>query len=304
MRHSAVRRIDLNLLVAFSELAATGSVTLAASRLGITQSAMSRTLARLRTSLGDPLFLRGPRGLTPTPRAQALMPAVEAWLEQADTLVGGGAPFDPRTAERTFVVSGADYAEAVLLPALLRRLEAEAPRVRLRLATQPLPLETALEKGELDLSWSPRLPTPNSVVWTRLLDESFTFAVRRGHPATKRPFTLDRFCALRHLALAPGGRTNTNPIDELLARMGRKREVVATVPSFLVVPSLLAGSDVGVILPRRIFDATSSRYALEALPLPFRTTGFSLSQGWHERVRKDSGHAWFRQLVVEVARTV
>jgi DNA-binding transcriptional LysR family regulator len=224
-----------------------------------------------------------------------LLPAVDAWLEQADVLIGGAPRFDPLTAERTFVVSAADYGEAVLLPELLRRLEREAPKVKLRISTQPLPLDAALEKGELDLAWTPKQPSARTVVWTRLFDETFTFVVRKGHPVTKRPFTLDRFCALRHLALAPVGRSNSNPIDELLARLGRKREVVATVPSFLVVPSLLLTSDVGVILPRRIFHAAAQR---------FQSHGFTLHHAWHERMRKDAGHAWFRQVVVEVSKTV
>jgi DNA-binding transcriptional LysR family regulator len=304
MRYAALHRVDLNLLLALSELAATGSVTLAAARLGITQSAMSRTLGRLRTTFGDPLFLRGASGLRPTPRAEALLPAVDAWLEQADVLIGGAPRFDPLTAERTFVVSAADYGEAVLLPELLRRLEREAPKVKLRISTQPLPLDAALEKGELDLAWTPKQPSARTVVWTRLFDETFTFVVRKGHPVTKRPFTLDRFCALRHLALAPVGRSNSNPIDELLARLGRKREVVATVPSFLVVPSLLLTSDVGVILPRRIFHAAAQRFGLVSLALPFQSHGFTLHHAWHERMRKDAGHAWFRQVVVEVSKTV
>jgi DNA-binding transcriptional LysR family regulator len=305
MRLAHVRNVDLNLLVAFAELLEGPSVTAAATRLGITQPAMSRTLARLRKTFGDPLFVRTASGLKATPRAAALAPALEEVLAGAEALVAGPARFDPATAERTFLISTADYGEAVLLPGLLQRLAREAPRVKLRLAVLPMPLEVALERGELDLAWTPRIATPRTVVWTRLFDETFEFVVRRGHPVLKRgPFTLERFLELRHLAIAPAGRSNRNAIDELLAGMGKKRDVVATVPSFLVVPSLLVNSDVGVTLPKRLVASAASRYGLVALPLPFSSPGFSMHQAWHERVRKDPGHAWFRQLVVDVARGV
>lgn len=304
MRLAHVRAIDLNLLVAFAELLQGPSVTAAAARLGITQPAMSRTLARLRKAFADPLFVRTATGLRPTPRAAALRPLLEEVLAGAETLIAGPERFDPKTAQRTFVISTADYGESVLLPLLLRRLTSEAPGVRLRIAVTPVPLEAVLERGELDLAWTPRIQTPRTVVWTRLFDETFAFVVRKGHPVLKQgPFTLERYLSLRHLAIAPAGRSNSNPLDDLLARMGRRRDVVATVPSFLVVPSLLVTSDVGVTLPKRIVAATAERYGLVSMPLPFPASGFSMHQGWHERMRKDPGHAWLRQLVAEVART-
>jgi len=304
MRLVHVRAADLNLLVAFGELLRGPSVTAAAARLGVTQPAMSRTLARLRKTFGDPLFVRTASGLRPTPRATALQPLLEEVLEGAETLIAGPERFDPGTAQRTFVIGTADYGEAVLLPPLLRRLTSEAPGVRLRLAVVPMPLDAALERGEVDLAWTPRVHAPRTVVWTRLFDETFAFVVRREHPVLKQgPFTLDRYLSLLHLAIAPVGRSSGNPLDDLLARMGRKRDVVATVPSFLVVPSLLAASDVGATLPQRVITATAERYDLVSLPIPFPAQGFSMHQAWHERMRKDPGHAWLRQIVTAIART-
>ena len=121
---------------------------------------------------------------------------------------------------------------------------------------------------------------------------------------TRRGLTLDRFCALRHVALAPASHSASNPVDALLARLGRRREVVATVPSFLAVPGLLEKSDVAAILPRRIFDAVAARWRLSSLALPFELEGFTLEQAWHERARRDAGHAWFRQRVAELGKTV
>jgi DNA-binding transcriptional LysR family regulator len=303
MRFDRLRSVDLNLLLAFSELAGTGSVTVAAGRLGITQSAMSRTLGRLRATFGDPLFSRGTSGLEPSPRAAELVGPIDALLGQAEAVLAGVPRFEPATANRTFTILSSDYATAVLLPGLLRRLEKEAPNVSVRLVRGTPPYDTPLEKGEIDMVWSPRHPSRRAVVWTRLGDETFTFVVRKGHPAARQPLTLDRFCALRHLALAPGN-AGGNPIDELLERMGRRRQVVATVPEFTSAPSLLLQSDLGVILPRRILEASPARAALQSLPLPFETRSFTMYQGWHERMRKDAGHVWFRQLVVELCRNL
>ncbi|MFO0599158.1 MAG: LysR family transcriptional regulator [Myxococcaceae bacterium] len=303
MRLVHVRNLDLNLLVAFSELLEGPSVTAAATRLGITQPAMSRTLARLREAFHDPLFVRTRAGLRPTPRATELSTGVREVLEATELLVAGPERFDPATAQRTFTVSTADYGEQVMLPGLLARLTAEAPGVSVRVTVQPASLEGALERGDLDLAWTPRVETPRTVVWTPLLHEEFGFVVRRGHPVLKQgAFTLERYLSLRHVAIAPAGRSNANPLDERLARMGKRRAVVATVPTFLVVPSLVAGSDLGATLPMRLIEPLAARFDLVTLDLPLPNAGFGFEQAWHERMRKDPAHAWFRHLVMEVAK--
>jgi DNA-binding transcriptional LysR family regulator len=305
MPAAPLRHIDLNLLFAFNELAKARSVTAAAARLGITQPAMSRTLGRLRTTLGDPLFVRSARGLLPTPRALDLMPKVAVFLAQAQQLVEGPQGFEPSTAVRTFVVSTADYTEAVLLPPLLRRLAVEAPGVRLRITAPPLGLDQALEAGGVDLAWTPRQPSIRPIVWTKLFEESFSFMVRKGHPVLRQgPFTLEKFLSVRHLALAPVGRSNANPIDDRLARLGKERQVVASVPNFLVVPLLLHSNDLGATLPSRLVAALAQRFGLVSLPLPFEAHPFTMYQAWHERMRGDPAHAWFRQVVFQVSKSL
>jgi DNA-binding transcriptional LysR family regulator len=263
---------------------------------------MSRTLGRLRTTFGDPLFVRSARGLQPTPRAQALSVALFDVVDRAHALVTGGPVFDPRTAERTFTVTTSDYCEAVLLPAVLRALEAQAPKIKLRVILTAH-TDTVLEQGDVDLAWAPKHATTRSVVWTRLFDDGFGFVVRRGHPVLKRgAFTFERFLSLRHVAIAPAGQSDANPLDLALARVGKRREVVATVPSFLTVPELLRDTDLGATLPRRIIERVVERHALAPLELPFALSGFSVSQAWHERMRKDPGHAWLRALVAAIGR--
>ncbi|MBL8909169.1 MAG: LysR family transcriptional regulator [Archangium sp.] len=297
-----LRHVDLNLLVALAELLQSRSVTAAASRLGITQPAMSRTLGRLRSTFGDPLFVRSSTGLKATPRAETLSLAVYDVVERANALVTGGPLFDPLTTERTFVVATSDYAEALLLSRVLEALEKQAPRLKLRIV-RALDADALLEQGDVDLTWEPKKRSVRTLVWSRLFDDGFAFVVRKGHPVLKRgAFTLDRFLSLRHVALAPRGLNDSNPLDLALARAGRRRDVVATVPSFLAVPELLRDTELGATLPTRIIERVAARHGLVELPLPFTMPRFDLSQAWHERMRKDPGHAWLRALVAAIGR--
>lgn len=293
--------VDLNLLVALGHLFEARSVTTAANRMRLTQPAMSRVLGRLRKTFSDPLFLRTPRGLVATPRAELLKPLLDEALARVDAVIAGPVGFDPTTTHREFTIASADYAQAVVVPALLERLRREAPGVSTHFVTKGGDWEAALLRGDWDVVWAPRGKDRSSraIVWNRLLDEQFSFVVRRGHPASRRPFTLERFLALEHVALSPEGRPG-NRVDETLARLGHTRRVVLTVPSFLVVPHVIATSDLGGVLPRRIVAQVADRYGLTTLPIPFALGGFDISQAFHERARNDPAHAWFRHLVRRV----
>jgi DNA-binding transcriptional LysR family regulator len=300
MQTTHVAEVDLNLLVALQRLFETGSVTAAARSMGLTQSAMSRVLGRLRATFGDPLFVRTAGGLAATPRAEALKPLLAEALARVDAVIAGPSRFDPRTSARQFTIATADYGLWVLKPmvAVLRR---EAPNVSLRFVAQTGDWEAPLASGEWDLCWAPRRKEASAaIIWNRLFTEEFAFVVRRGHPATRSRLTLDRFLQLDHVAIAPGGKPG-NHVDETLARLGRQRRVAVTVLSFLVVPALVAASDVGAVLPRRIAASASE---LVTLDLPFALTGFEISQAWHERMRHDEGHAWFRQRLRALASTL
>lgn len=300
--HQAHELRDLNLLTTLRHLLATGSVTATADRMRLSQPAVSRALGRLRQGLGDPLFVRDGSRLVPTPRALALQPELEALMGRLDELLLTGAGFDAATSRRTFVVATADYGAAVLMAPLLERLAAQAPSVTVRIV-QILPEpEVALSSGACDLMWSPPRSVSQAVVWTKLLDEGFAFVLRKGHRLARHPLTLERYLDVPQIALSPDGKPG-NRLDEALERIGHRRTLVAHVPTFALVPALVAQSDLGAVLPRRIITLSADRWGLVARPLPFPVPGFTLHQAWHERHRHDAGHAWFRKLVVEVART-
>lgn len=299
--HQTHELADLNLLTTFRHLLATGSVTATADRMRLSQPAVSRALGRLRTALQDPLFVRDRGGLVPTARALALQPELEALLTRLDDLLTSGAGFDPATSRRTFVVATSDYSASVLMRPLLKRLATEAPGVTVRVVQTAPEAEAALQQGTWDFLWAPQRPMSQAIVWTKLFDETFSFVVREGHPLASKPLTLERYLSIQQIALSPEGRPG-NPLDEALQRMGHQRQLVAHVPTFAVVPSLIAQSDLGAVLPRRIIEVHGKPWRLVSRVLPFQVHGFTLKQAWHERHRHDDGHAWFRQLIVDLCR--
>ena len=294
--------IDLNLLVQLDALLGEAHVTRAASRAGVTQSAMSRALARLRELLGDPILVRTGRGMILTARARALGDLQAVVLQRPS--------FDAASSQRTFTIATSDFAEAMLLPPLLARLSREAPGVDVAAAAVNAGRDTdrALEDEAIDLSVNPRRgPSPPAIVWRSLMREDFVCVLRHGHPALRKrgPLTLARFLELPQVLVAPGGRPGSL-LDDALAKLGKRRRVALRVPSFLVATLVVAGSDLLVTLPARL-----ARRMAESLPLSLRPPpaelalpGFELHLAWHERFRHDAGHAWFRRVLTEVAAKI
>ncbi len=300
--HDELARVDLNLLRVLDVLLAERHVTRAAARLGLTQSTASHALARLRAQLGDPLLVRGPRGaLVPTARAEALAPVVTRALGELAAIWRGGA-FEPATAARTFHIAAGDFAELVLLPALVTRLARLAPRVELFMRPVPDDIVGALAAGAIDVALAPARPRDLSAgcFQRHLFDETFTCAMRAEHPATRGRLTLERFCQLDHLLIAPRG-TAGGPVDDALAALGRRRRVAVAVPHFLVAPLVLAATDLIATIPRRVALAFEPSLGLALRPPPVEVPGFSVHALWHERTAADPAQRWLRDQLVAVA---
>ena len=291
--------VDLNLLRVLDVLLEEENVTRAAARLQLTQSAMSRSLARLRRLFGDELLLRTGRGMRPTARALQLRPRLREVVGEVDRLVSEAPRFEPATARRRFRIAAVDYAHAVLLAPLLRAAATEAPGLDWELLPSPRPAERALESGELDLSVEPRRTSGAGVVWSALLDERYTCLVWRGHPLRH----LDRagFAALQHVMVAPWGRPG-GVIDEVLATSRARRRVAVQVPSFLLLPHVLVDTERIATVPRRIALLLAENHPLRVLEPPVRVPGFTLSLAWHEIHRHDPAHLWLRASVQREAR--
>ena len=302
------RTLDLNLLRVFDEVMAERSLTRAARNLSLTQPAVSNALRRLRETLGDELVRRNGQGMEPTPRAAALWPSVRDALQQLQVSLSPDS-FVPAEAENTFVLAMADATAAELIPRLVQIIESEAPGVSLRV----VPLSTRdprklLDDEAIDLAvgyfpaaladLTARAQVGKAVAFAhqRLYDGVYVGVMRSGHPLASGAFTLDRFCAARHLLVSFSGRP-FGFIDEALATLGRKRRVVLTVNQFFTAGRVVADSNLLTVLPRHFVGATGISKDLVLRELPFAVPAVHVETLWHSRHGPSSAHRWLRDAV-------
>jgi DNA-binding transcriptional LysR family regulator len=295
-----IRNVDLNLLVALDALLAERSVSRAAGRLHLSQPATSAVLARLRELFGDPLLLRTSGGMQPTPRAQELATPLRQVLSEINRLVQPLSAFDPARASLTFTLSASDYVEYALLPALVDHLERKAPGARL--AVKPidfLQMAKQLEAGDVDVCITALRNAPPSTHARTLYTEPLVCVVRKNHPDVGERLTLEQFCRLGHLATLPsGGGTFAGQTDEALAAVGRRRKVRLTVPHFLMVPEIVARTDMIAVLPERLARGYAKK--LSIFDAPLKLGGLTIAAIWHERTHHDPAQVWLRQALIDL----
>jgi DNA-binding transcriptional LysR family regulator len=309
------RTLDLNLLRVFDEVMSERNLTRAAANLSMTQPAVSNALRRLRDALHDELLVRSGYGVQPTPRAIELWPAVRAALEGLRAAVQPGAGFEPERSREAFVLAMADATAALLMPPLVRRLEAEAPGVSLRvrplLTRDPRVL---LAGGELDAAIG-HFPaavaaigmaaiqegTPDPIEFQRLYDGEYVCVMRAGHPLARAPLDLDRYCSARHLLVSFSGRP-FGFVDEALAALGRRRRVVLTVNQFFTAGQVVAETDLLTVLPHRFVPSTGIASQLVTRTLPMELPIVHVDVLWHRRHDLRPAHAWLRRAIADAAR--
>jgi DNA-binding transcriptional LysR family regulator len=297
-----LRALDLNLLVAFDALVAEGSVTRAARRIGLSQPAMSNALARLRDALGDPLFVRSPRGMLATPRARELGPAIRDALAALERALPQP-PFDPRTASRAFTISSLDSAELSYGAGLLARLLAEAPGVSLAFAPPARggdPTEM-FEAGRADVAIISTKHLPSTVRSAPLVDQRLVAVARRNHPRVDGKLTLPQLCGIPHVLVAPYG-VPGGILDDALAKQGRRRTVALRVATFASAPAIVSRTDCIAVVPESIATVFAPALRLQVLELPVHVPPIPIALVWHPRVEHEPAHRWFRDLVCEVIR--
>lgn len=293
--------LDLNLLVALDTLLAERSVSRAARRLGLGQPATSAALARLRQLFGDPLLVRAGAAMVPTELALRLAPALGDALAGLSAALDAATPFDPQTASRAFVIAGTDYISPLLLPSLMAALRARAPGVTLRVRNYPkseiVPL---LAARAADCGLGVFLDPPSALVATPLFEDGLVGLTGRETAARlPRPLTPEAFAALP-FALFTVNDDAAGVGDAALAALGLRRRVVLALPHLASLPAILAESDLVAVVPER-FARRMIGDALAVFALPIALPRFEVQMLWAPAARSDSGLAWLRQLVREVA---
>ena len=307
------RTFDLNLLRVFDEVMAERSLTRAARSLSLTQPAVSNSLRRLRETLGDDLFVRSGQGVAPTQRAIALWPSVRESLLRLEQTLAPSA-FDPATAQLVFTLSMADATAAMLIPALARLVERDAPGVSLRVISlstrDPRPL---LESRETDVAighfpsviadLTARAQTGEAVAFAfhRLYASDYVCVMRRGHELANGPLTVERYAAARHLLVSFSGRAY-GFIDEALAGMGHERRIVLTVNQFFTAGQVVAHSDLVTVLPRHFVMVTGIADQLVWRELPFASPAVCIDSVWHRRAHLLASHQWLREQIERLTR--
>jgi len=298
MSDSALRSFDLNLLVVLRAIRDTGSVTDAAATLGLTQSGCSRALARLRDSLGDPLFVVQGHRLVPTPRCDALAEPLSACLDAAERVWSGEA-FDPQTASGTVRLAMPDHLAFLYVPALLARLRDEAPRLDLAISGFSASWRQQLIDGAVDLAFGVTRGDETGLRMRSVGDDAWAVLVRKGHPVLRKKWTAAAFAAGDHGLMGVPG-TGPAHVDRALAELGLTRRVVYRATSPLVVALAVVDTDLRVTTSSRLARALARRFSLRVLPLPVDAPALRLPLVWSERVHDDPRHEFVRGLVGDV----
>jgi DNA-binding transcriptional LysR family regulator len=310
--------IDLNLVVAFDALARERSVTRAAHRVGVTQSAMSHALRRLRDLLGDELLVRGRSGMVLTPRAESLVVPLRSGLVTLGRALTEPTGFEPASARRAFCIASPDLFDVLVVPPLLARIRNEAPGVDIRVITiDDDRLADQLETGEVDVAITPLIDrTENEPVQDdapgllrkKLLRDRFACLLRADHPvfgvrrrSALPALSLEAYAALSHVLVSPRG-GGPGLVDEALQKHGLSRRIALRIPHFYAGLAIVAKSDLVLTAPAALGRLIPGDLPVVALHPPLRLPRHTVNLTWHERFTKDEGHAWLRRLVTEVAR--
>jgi len=295
---TTMKTVDLNLLGALDVLLAERSVTAAARRLGVSPSAMSRTLARLRTVTGDPLLVQAGRALVATPYAEELGGRVHELTREAQALLSPLARrLDPAVLQRTFTIRANEGFLTLFSAPLASAINRDAPLVRLRFMPKPNKDPGPLRDGRIDLEIGTAGASAPEVRSQLIFRDTFVGATRRDHPLFAGRVTPERYAAYGHVVASRRG-VGTGPVDEALGALGLKREIMVVVPGFPDAMNIARCSDLIALVPQSCLGGTSVTDDLRAFHLPVATPELAISVMWHPRLDADAAHRWLRQKVI------
>jgi DNA-binding transcriptional LysR family regulator len=293
------KRLDLNLLITLEALLVERNVTKAATRLRLSQPAVSAQLNRLRHVFDDPLLIPAQRGMTPTAKAIELLDPLRQALDQVRATVATHQDFDPAKAQLTVAIACTDYLQAAVVKPLVVELRTKAPGVRVALRNLDMPqLEAQMERGDVDLALMTPQIAPPSLRTRHLFDERYVLIGRRSHPQLQDGITVEEFARLEHVIVSLRGGDFVTPVDNALAALGHSRNVVLSAVSFLFVPEIVSQSDFVALVPERLVHDRLDE--LKLIDCPFPVEGFAVGMVWHERSHGHSGQRWIREAIVSL----
>jgi DNA-binding transcriptional LysR family regulator len=292
--------IDLNQLVLFQQLMVERRVSKVAENLGLTQPAVSNTLAKLRRQFGDDLFVRTPTGMMPTPFAEQLAEPIGYALGMIHSGLNQHTRFEPATLRRSVTIGMTDIGEIVFLPALVERLRQEAPGVSLgTVRTTATSLRDDMEAGKVDLAIGPLPQLKAGFFQRRLFRQRYVCLFRRGHALDRKRLSLADFKAAEHLVIVSAG-TGHGKVDELIRRAGVERQVRLTVPHFVSVGHLLRRTDMLATVTERLADSLVEPFDLTHRPHPVELPEIAINVFWHAKVHRSPVHQWLRGVIFDL----
>ncbi len=310
--------IDLNLLRVFDALLEERSVTRAGARLGLSQSAVSHALNRLRYALDDDLFQRDSQGMTPTPWAVEVGPRLHAALVSLQTALTP-ADFNPGTSERRFAIAAGPYSCSVLAPAIVARMQAVAPNTRLEISEVAADLVEALDAGHIDFVIASFDSVPERFAQERLLQETLAWIVRAGHPLTDGEVNFAHLVQAPHVqvvsrrAALSGSRRgltvrstyeDAGTFESELAKRGLARRIGVTVPDTYAALAIVARSDMAALIPRRLALISAQSGRLQLIEPPYESPTLEVTVLYRRDRLSEPAIAWMRQLLIDVGRDI
>jgi DNA-binding transcriptional LysR family regulator len=292
--------IDLNQLVLFQQLMVERRVSKVADNLGLTQSAVSNTLAKLRRQFGDDLFVRTPAGMMPTPFAEQLAEPIGYALGMIHSGLNQHSRFDPASVKRSVTIGVTDIGEIVFLPELVDHLRQVAPGVSLStVRTTATNLRDDMEAGKVDLAIGPLPQLKAGFFQRRLFQQRYVCLFRKGHALDRKRLTLADFKAAEHLIIVSAG-TGHGKVDDLIRRAGVERNVRLTIPHFVSVGHLLRRTDMVATVTERLAESLAEPFDLTFRPHPVELPEIAINVFWHAKVHRSPAHQWLRGVVFDL----
>jgi DNA-binding transcriptional LysR family regulator len=301
--HLTLRQLDLNLLLVFAALYRHRSVSAAAHELAFSPSALSHALARLRTSLDDPLFIRQGNQMLPTAKAELIAPGINEALSRLVDCLNKRNEFDPQTSQQTFCFAVTDYTGTALLPGLIAHLQQRAPHVVIKVIySRGYDAFDDLVAGKVDfaIGFEDEITPPRQgIAAIECFEDNYVVAVRKQHPFIRDALTYEDYLRVGHVVINPWNEQR-GVIDRILDAQGIQRKVVVELPSLMTAPLIIANTDLAIALPQRAVTSLFGAANLMIFPTPFPTPHYALRVYYHPALANSAGHVWLREQIVQI----